>query len=431
VRAALLLALAALAISACGGGDAEPKAPRVVILGIDGFDWNIVDPLIAQGRMPVMKELLARGTRADLLTLVPLEKSPVIWTTIATGKLPAEKGRGFFVEGHDGRPEIYTAWHRRSRALWNILSERGLTVSVLGWLETWPAETVSGSIVSDYVQYDSAEWEKQGHIEHRTYPDSLELVVDPLIVRPKDLTEEDLLQFIDLDSLPQPLPPYWPVAVEALRWIYAGDLTFTALGCEFLERRPEDVVAIYLRGPDAVCHYFWGDRENREKGVGNEERVRIFGGTVDHYYEETDRLIGLLLERIDLERTTLFLISDHGFQGARRALDGSLRLGVWMHRELGTALITGPFAAGKGLRAEGLRVQDILPTLLHALGLPVADDMDGDVAFGLLGESGGRDREVARIPTYETGERDLPAADVPADVAEEIAERVRSLGYVE
>jgi arylsulfatase A-like enzyme len=156
----------------------------------------------------------------------------------------------------------------------------------------------------------------------------------------------------------------------------------------------------------------------------------VFGETVDRYFEETDRMIGEILSEIDLSRTTLVLVSDHGFQGGRRGLDGSARLGIWMHRELGTVLVAGPFAASAGGRAEGARVQDVLPTLLHALGLPVADDMDGVVARSLLSARGGRDREVKAIPTYETGEPPRVPAVLDTAVAEEIDRRVRSLGYV-
>jgi predicted AlkP superfamily phosphohydrolase/phosphomutase len=208
-------------------------------------------------------------------------------------------------------------------------------------------------------------------------------------------------------------------------------MTFIAIAREFLANRPEDVMAVYLRGPDAVCHQFWGDRDARKKGGEPTRRTRVFGDTVDRYYEQTDRAIGQILEKVDLSRTTLFLVSDHGFQGGRRALDGSLQTGIWMHRELGTMLVVGPGAAGRGVVVPGARVVDVFPTLLHFLDLPVAQDMDGEPARWLLSHAGGADREVRTIPTYETGAK----PDIPRDTAravdEQIKERVRALGYVE
>jgi len=431
--ASALLALLFLAGPACappGGDHARRQAPEVLIIGVDGFDWNLVDPLVKAGEMPVMQSLLAEGTRADLLTLVPLEKSPVIWTTIATGHLPGERGRGFLVPTEDERTgetrQVYTAWHRTHRAFWNILSERGRTVSVLGWLETWPAEDVNGSIVTDYVKYFVEESGDDSGADRRTFPDSLRVEIDSLLTYPTDLTIEKIGQFLGGDPPPAPDKGVRD-KLNVLRWVWAGDLTFTAIARHFLRERPEETMAVYLRGPDAICHDFWGDRtqaaESGEPG--------LFGDTIDKYFRETDRQLGEILEEVDLARTSVLLISDHGFQGPRTALDGSARFGIYMHRELGTVLLAGPWAAGKGVLVDGARVQDILPTLLHALGLPVAADLDGTVATQLLSPAGGRDREVEVIPTYEIGDRSRDAEAPESPVAEEIREQVEALGYVE
>ncbi len=436
-----MLLAGALLLSAvgCGGkrGASEGGrvgAPDLVVLGVDGFDWNLLDPLVQAGRMPVMKQLLAEGVRADLLTLVPLEKSPVIWTTIATGRLPAdnERGRGFLAEaGADGAPRAFTSASRRSRAFWNILTERGASVSVLGWLETWPAEEVNGAIVTDYIQYDIAERQKLGRIEHRTHPAALESEIDSLIVRPRDVTLATLRPLLGGTFDTTRASREMHDGLDALRWIYAGDLTFTAVARHVLEKRPTRVVAVYLRGPDAVCHKFWDRREETASGAGDPELRRVLGPAIDSYYEETDRLIGRILEEIDLSRTNLLLVSDHGFQGPRISMDGSPMLGIYMHREMGTILLAGPGASGRGTIAAGARVQDVLPTMLHLLGLPVADDLDGEVALDLLGEKGGRGREIDRIATYETSERPRFAEGASDSAASEaIAERVKSLGYV-
>jgi arylsulfatase A-like enzyme len=218
--------------------------------------------------------------------------------------------------------------------------------------------------------------------------------------------------------------------VEDLRWILAGDLTFTALAEEFLANRREDVVAVYLRGPDAACHKFWGDREQWATGAREARRTVLFGETVDRYYEATDALLARIIARVDLSRTTLLLVSDHGFQGGREGLDGSVRSGIWMHREIGTVLAAGPGAKGRGERARGARVADVFPTMLHLLGLPVGDDMDGEPALDLLSAANAK-RPVRRTATWETGAKpDVPGL-VESPVDPQIRERVEALGYVE
>jgi len=435
IHAVASLAVVCLVVVGCGREPSSARRspgdpPRLVILGVDGFDWEIIDPLVESGRMPVMERLLARGTRADLLTLVPLEKSPVIWTTIATGRLPEQQGRGFLIDSGPDSAKAYTAWNRSTRAFWNILPDLGFTVSVLGWLETWPAERVDGTIVSDYVQYDVAERGKARRFRHRTFPEELFEVVEPLVVYPRDVTDADLARLIG--ELPSgELPRVIRTGLGDLRWILAGDLTFTALAEDFLANRREDVMAIYLRGPDAACHKFWGAREAPETAGEESDFTAVFRGTVDRYFEATDELIGRILAHIDLEKTSVLLVSDHGFQGGSRALDGSSRLGVWMHRELGTVLLVGPAAAGPGLRVEGARVVDVFPTVLHLLGQPVAADLDGEPARWLLAPEMGRDREPGGIATYETGERPEIPTDAESLVDEQIRERVEALGYIE
>ena len=70
-------------------------APRVVLVGLDGASWSVIDPLVEAGRMPNLKALLKRGVHAELETVEPVI-SPVVWTSIATGQPPETHGIGDF-----------------------------------------------------------------------------------------------------------------------------------------------------------------------------------------------------------------------------------------------------------------------------------------------------------------------------------------------
>jgi len=76
---------------------ATRAAQRLLIVGWDAADWQVIDPLIKQGRLPVLASLMARGIRSDLSTLEP-KLSPLLWTTIATGRTPDRHGIANFVE---------------------------------------------------------------------------------------------------------------------------------------------------------------------------------------------------------------------------------------------------------------------------------------------------------------------------------------------
>src|SRR5437867_3646754 len=145
-----LLTLALLTL----GCRSEPQRPRVLVLGLDGMDPQVVDLLMAEDKMPNFAKLRQEGAYGRLGSSPPL-LSPIIWTTIATGKPPEQHGIGHFVAVNDktGEQLPVTSEMRRVRAIWNIASDAGRRVGVVGCWATWPAETVRGTIVSDHTCY--------------------------------------------------------------------------------------------------------------------------------------------------------------------------------------------------------------------------------------------------------------------------------------
>src|SRR5262249_8392941 len=94
------IASLALFLAACGSGT-EPT--RAVVIGIDGADWKIIDELAAAGEMPNLTRLRERGVSGPIETLSDIALSPVIWTSVATGKTAAKHGvTWFMVDQPDG-----------------------------------------------------------------------------------------------------------------------------------------------------------------------------------------------------------------------------------------------------------------------------------------------------------------------------------------
>ena len=119
--ALLVLSTAILSLVACGGKTEH----RVLILGLDGTDPRAIDLLISEGRLPNFARLRSEGAYGRLRSQKPL-LSPVIWTTIATGKSPEEHGIGHFVAVDEATGEQLPATSdmRKVKALWNIASEK-------------------------------------------------------------------------------------------------------------------------------------------------------------------------------------------------------------------------------------------------------------------------------------------------------------------
>jgi predicted AlkP superfamily phosphohydrolase/phosphomutase len=79
----------------CGGGEGGCRAPaadvperNLLVVALDGADWDIIAPLAGRGLLPNLEGLAREGSRARLRTLTPI-LSPVVWTSVATGKGPA------------------------------------------------------------------------------------------------------------------------------------------------------------------------------------------------------------------------------------------------------------------------------------------------------------------------------------------------------
>lgn len=140
-----------LLLTTCGPREGPS---RVIILGLDGLDPHAVDLLMSEGKMPNFARLRQEGAYGRLLSQKPL-LSPIIWTTIATGKGPEQHGIGHFVavNPETGAQLPVTLRMRKVKALWNIASDAGRKVATVGWWATWPPETVNGAVVSDHTAY--------------------------------------------------------------------------------------------------------------------------------------------------------------------------------------------------------------------------------------------------------------------------------------
>src|SRR5271165_4533672 len=128
---------------------------KVLLVGWDAADWKVIRPLIDAGKMPNVRRLVENGVTGQIATLHP-PLSPMLWTSIATGKRPFKHGiLGFSEPTPDGRGvQPVTNLSRKSKALWNILNQNRLRSVVIGWWPSHPAEPIDGVMVSD--QYTRA-----------------------------------------------------------------------------------------------------------------------------------------------------------------------------------------------------------------------------------------------------------------------------------
>lgn len=425
VLTVLALAAALAVVTSCAPRDEGPIERRVMIIGLDGLELDVMGPLLEEGRLPNFARLMHEGSWGEIQSLDVLE-SPVIWTSIATGMTPDKHGvTGFLKPSADGAAGTPTPQNaRRVAAVWDILGSRGKTVGVVGWLVTWPAEPVNGYLVTCNFNYG---WDEGAAGDQRvTFPEELRTEILDARVLPADVTEEDLGRFVRASALGSRTPP----RIETLKACIANDETTRGVGLRLGRERPTDFFAVYLRGVDGPCHAFWTDLFRDSGPPVPEWEARAFHEVIPLYYEYVDRVLGEFLALAD-ENTTAIVTSDHGHSGPKPKDGGGYEFGIPMHDSTGVVILWGKDIE-KGRELTDVSVLDITPTVLALFGLPVGEDMDGRVLAEAMSPRFMKAHPVSSIPTYETQvRREVSAEPIESPVDDEIRERMRALGYIE
>lgn len=440
-----LVLLVAAALSGCGGDDPATRGEggRVLVLGLDGVDPDVVETLVGEGKLPNLARLAREGASGRLHSPQPL-LSPVIWTTVATGRTPSDHGIGHFttVDPRSGRELPVTSRMRRVPALWNLLSDSGRKVAVVGWWATWPAEPVHGVIVSDHAGYHFLMAEEVGDRDQVVSPPEETALLDEFMISGLDLAPEDLARFVDLDSSDEPAAerpddagratPAFAEDLDHLRWALATARSYSSLGLELWNRDDPDLLMVYIEGVDTASHLF-GHLHRQPRLAGElAAQQRRFGRTVEEMYGLADEIVGMYLAELD-DETTLVVLSDHGFRLGELPTDPSStrdlrRVSEAYHEEEGILYLYGRGVRG-GAELQSPHILDLTPTILALTGSPAAEDMPGRVLEeGLRGIS-----EPPRVSTYRLHDSESPASDEGAQtsaVDAAILDKLESLGYL-
>lgn len=416
---------------------ARGSGRKVLVIGWDGADWLMVEPMLAEGRLPNLARLIARGAAGELRSENPL-LSPLLWTTMATGKPVLEHGIADFLvkDPASGNLVPISSASRRVHALWTILPHFGLTADVVAWWATWPAEPIDGTMVTDRVAYQLFDYVDDPEGEGKVFPPEAWKSVQRALVPAEKVTYEEVRRFVDIsredfDRRWASLPPErrQEDRVNHLRKILATTRSYHRIALALLERQA-DLTMMYYEGTDTVGHLFARFLPPKMTGVSDDD-VRRFGSALPEFYEYADELLGELLAAAD-DDTVVLLVSDHGFftgeaRPASDPADFAEGAPQW-HRLYGIIVGAGPDV--RPGRIQGATIFDLAPTVLSLLGLPVPRDMPGRALPELVprepGEAG------AQLASYEV----LPRAGggdqtrVASQLDEERLRELVALGYV-
>ena len=433
MRARLVLAVAFVSSSSCGAAAPEQRhaaARQVLLVGIDAADWLTIEALATQGRLPTFARLLGAGQAATLTATPPLV-SPLIWTSIATGRQPEDHGvLDFMVDLKAGGQAPVSVASRRVAALWNVFSDRDRRVAVIGWWATWPAENVRGTVVSDRV---APQLLRPGELEAGLIsPASQARRLSAVVLRPERVSFEELAGYVPLTreehahalaSLGSGGRAYRD-RLAHLAAVIAATRTYTEMAVAILRSETPDFTAVYFEAIDTVSHLFVADPSRGPRAI-------------DAAYRDVDASVARLAAAAPPD-CWVVVVSDHGFypRDAGITEDPADLAGpatAW-HRPYGIAAAaearwlaaTGPVA--KPASRVAVTPLDVAPSVLHAASLPVSAEMPGRVVPELVPPEA-RPRPVARVkafapPRFAPGGGPERASDPDA------LERLKALGYI-
>lgn len=362
---------------------------RVLFVGLDGGDWQLLDGYMADGTMPTLAALARQGGSGVLQTIQP-PLSPLVWTTMMTGVSPLEHRVLDFTRWNPdtGAREPIGSGERRVPAVWNMASAAGKSVAVFGLWATYPAEAVRGLMVADrFASFTASDRRPPPGVVFPPGRESWAQEVLASTVRRTGYQElHAYLPWLDAEEyerqIAQPEPYAHPVS--ALRRILAETRAYHALARAWIERARPDLAVVYFQGTDTLGHLFAPYAPPRQPGVTPEDFAR-YGEVPRRYFAEIDRLLGDFRDLASRQGAVLFLASDHGFRWreGRPAAAGSAAAATaarW-HREEGMYLLWSAATGSAGQlpvppvppppvsRGRG-GVAQVCGTLLALLGLP-------------------------------------------------------------
>ena len=406
------------------------KKNKLLLIGWDAADWKIIGPLLAKGEMPALKKLIDNGVYGNMSTMNP-PFSPMLWTSVATGKTPDKHGVLGFIELAPDLKGVrpVTTNSRKTRAVWNMLHNKGYKSNLVGWWPSFPAEPINGVVVSEKFQKIQKDPKKKNPIHNDTiHPTSYRGQIKDLRLRPYEVTGQHILPFMPNASK---VDQENDQSISTFSKLFAENVSVHSAATYVMKNTEWDFMAVYYDLIDHMSHAFMKYHPPRLPGVPA-HLYDIYKDVVVGSYKFQDMMLERTMDLVD-EDTTIMVVSDHGFEsGPNRILKMPKypAAPALEHRQFGMFVASGPNIK-KGEKIFGLGLIDIAPTILHHFNLPVGKDMDGKVALDIFKNPG----KVEYIDSWDDLEGDFGELKKERETDQlsdsETMEQLIELGYIE
>jgi predicted AlkP superfamily phosphohydrolase/phosphomutase len=272
-----------------------------------------------------------------------------------------------------------------------------------------------------------------------TYPENLLKEIKHFIGKPDGITNEEIKRFMllndsEIEKFIKTGSYQMGNYLLEFKYVYQSDKSTFKIGKYLLNKNLPDIFGIYFSGVDVVSHLYWHFMEPQyfKKYNISSDHILRFNKVIERYYELVDQFIAGLLE-VAKSRYTIIIASDHGF-GPTGNLPwsgghGKITPGAPVAPD-GILIINGKNIK-KGESLNSASVLDVLPTIFHLLGIPLAKDFEGNVLFNAFNDNYPKDPQY--IDSYDTIHSKIGTTPLIGDPARDndLLNKLKGLGYVE
>jgi predicted AlkP superfamily phosphohydrolase/phosphomutase len=276
------------------------KKRKILVIGVDGASFRLIDPLVRDGRLPNIAQLIRSGVRGELRSTLPCV-SPAAWTSFMTGMNP-DKHRIYDFSGRvpgTYQFRINTTNSRAAKPFWMHLSEQNKRVLIEGVTLTYPPDPVNGYMISGLGMPPDAD--PSAYI----YPPEAARELLTAVGSYSPVPEGDGRKLTESDREKD----------KFISGIFGQVDNRVALFKYLWKKESFDFSMVFFLDTDAVSHYFWKymDTGHRNYAPG------AYHTSIQRVYEKVDAAVGELLAIVGSE-VDVIMVSDHGFGPLNRVV---------------------------------------------------------------------------------------------------------------
>ncbi|MDH5570502.1 MAG: alkaline phosphatase family protein [Gammaproteobacteria bacterium] len=262
----------------------DKNVGRVILLGLDGMDYDLTQELISQGHLPNLKAIADKGGFSPLLSVFPPDSIPA-WITTFTGIDPSNHGVldhvNYLLDDFDECPIDTSVFHEKT--FWDrIGNETDKKVCIVNPFMAYPVWPVNGVMVSGPVFIEgNIECSDESYLKGNKIPDS----IGGIAVFPNKTN----------------MKPYYDDTVRDTK-------EQVEFGINLLKDNEFDFFFQTIVTTDRVQHHYWRYCDKKDPTYPGPSEIDT---TVTDFFKLTDDIVGQFLNELN-DEDVLLVMSDHG-----------------------------------------------------------------------------------------------------------------------